>query len=79
MSEENQREEGVEPREVQMEEMFSAVTDSVKQGAGLVMDSIGAVFKYSWMGFQYAGGDIKQFSDKALQKVQKRTETEEAV
>lgn len=78
MSEENQQEESAQAREVQMEEMFSAVTGSVKQGAEMVVGSVAALFKYSWMGLQYASGDIKQLSDKALQKVQNRTETEEA-
>ena len=81
MSEQKQNEpsEKNEPREVQMEEMTGAVMDSVKQGVDWVAGGIGSFAKYSLLGFQYAGGDIKQLTGKVLEKVQKRTPAEEEV
>lgn len=66
-------------KEIPAEEMVSALYGSFKKGVGMVTGSVGAFARYSWMGAQFAGGDLKQLSSKALVTAKSRFNSERAV
>ncbi len=51
-------------KEIKMEEMGSALYDSAKAGVDGVIGGVTGLFKYSWMGFQYAAEDIRALASK---------------
>ncbi len=66
-------------REVQMEEMGAALYGSAKAGVDRVVGGVSGLFKYSWMGFQYAADDLKQLASKATARIQKQEAAEAEV